>query len=281
MPGGLTAEPAPAAKLVHQRHLADIKKAAAKGKARRQESEDKAVREKSRRKAMETEDARAELAAAAGPAEAGAGAPARVGPARDRPWVDGTAAAMRREMAELEVLELQRVQIMSSLVQAQMEYRKQQEEMELAMAISLSLAEAEGRPPAPTFGSAFGRLLAQPPGPGAFPPEAFASTVADLPAGARGGGGREEPGMSYEELVELEDVKVTATPEAIASLPVCTVAAAQAGETPETCSICQCDYEAGEERVDLRCRHHFHRDCASEWFSNYSKNCPVCKTELC
>ena len=65
-------------------------------------------------------------------------------------------------------LELQRVQIMSSLVQAQMEYRKQQEEMELAMAISLSLAEAEGRPPAPTFGSAFGRLLGQPSGPGAL-----------------------------------------------------------------------------------------------------------------
>ena len=255
---------------MHQRHLADIKKAANRGKARRQESEDKAVREKSRRKAMETEDARAELAAAAGPAEAGAGAPAREGPARDRPWVDGTAAAMRREMAELEVLELQRVQIMSSLVQAQMEYRKQQEEMELAMAISLSLAEAEGRPPAPTFGSAFGRLLGQPSGPGAF---------ADPPAGATGGGGREEPGMSYEELVELEDVKVTAPPEAIAALPVCTVAAAQAGRA--TCSICQCDYEAGEERVDLRCRHHFHKDCASEWFSNYSKHCPVCKEEIC
>jgi len=177
----------------------------------------------------------------------------------------------------LEALQLNRLREQSALELSQAHYLRQKEETELALAMSLSLAESEGR-----------RVPEVPEHP-------RSPTLMDL-LGARGGAGGgdmwqggsvepwrpdapeilgEQPGMSYEELVNLEDVKVPASAEAIAALPTHEAAGE---ELLEVCSICQCDYSEDRLRTTLQCRHHFHQDCAQEWLSTYSKLCPVCKT---
>ncbi|ORX49879.1 hypothetical protein DM01DRAFT_1385040 [Hesseltinella vesiculosa] len=45
------------------------------------------------------------------------------------------------------------------------------------------------------------------------------------------------------------------------------------------CTICLCDYETDELICQLRCNHHFHRDCLHEWLAlNYK--CPLCQRDF-
>jgi hypothetical protein len=47
----------------------------------------------------------------------------------------------------------------------------------------------------------------------------------------------------------------------------------------ETCVICQCDYDDGDQVKTLTCQHQFHDDCVMQWLKNHS-TCPICKTSL-
>ena len=179
--------------------------------------------------------------------------------------------------AALEALQLNRLREQSALELSQASYLRQKEETELALAMSLSLAQSEGRsvpdlpeaPLSPSLADFTGGGAWRGGGPGAW--SAGAGELWGVPAD----GAAEEPGMSYEELVGLEDVKVPASAEAIAALPTREAAGA---EVQELCSICQCDYDEERVRTTLPCGHHFHQACATEWLGTYSKLCPVCKT---
>merc|ERR1719453_1898283 len=48
---------------------------------------------------------------------------------------------------------------------------------------------------------------------------------------------------------------------------------------PRTCTICQCEYQAGEEVRLLPCSCFFHRECGDEWLRR-KENCPNCKRSI-
>ena len=50
-------------------------------------------------------------------------------------------------------------------------------------------------------------------------------------------------------------------------------------DTSCSCSVCQSDYESGEEAVTLPCGHHFHPDCIYAWFKD-NNTCPICRQEI-
>jgi hypothetical protein len=89
--------------------------------------------------------------------------------------------------------------------------------------------------------------------------------------------------MTYESLVQLENVRCVASATVVAALPVCCFAKeheAVSDEASEVCVICQGDYEHGDPQVKLPCQHAFHQACGAEWLLNYSKLCPVCKHDI-
>ncbi|WIA21521.1 hypothetical protein OEZ85_000722 [Tetradesmus obliquus] len=120
----------------------------------------------------------------------------------------------------------------------------------------------------------------------------------DAMMGGLGFGGRFGGGLSYEQLVNLEDVKVCVPAAVLDSLPrrhvaarAAAAAAAAAGEGDGAaaagdvddviCPVCQCELGGPELVVSLPCSHDFHDSCACQWLSKYSKKCPVCKKEVC
>ena len=46
--------------------------------------------------------------------------------------------------------------------------------------------------------------------------------------------------------------------------------------TCECCSICQCDYQDGEQEMKLPCGHAFHPDCLTPWL-DANDTCPMCR----
>lgn len=44
----------------------------------------------------------------------------------------------------------------------------------------------------------------------------------------------------------------------------------------EVCSVCLCDYTAGDRIRELHCQHTFHSGCVDAWF-NKSLTCPLCR----
>lgn len=45
------------------------------------------------------------------------------------------------------------------------------------------------------------------------------------------------------------------------------------------CAICKCDWEKGDQGIDLPCHHIFHKDCIKKWFET-SNLCPMCRYEM-
>lgn len=85
-----------------------------------------------------------------------------------------------------------------------------------------------------------------------------------------------DPDMTYESLVQLENVTCVASAAVVASLPMCSAD----GKVSEVCVICQGEYAHGDSLLKLPCSHDFHQGCGSEWLRKYSKLCPVCKHDV-
>lgn len=90
--------------------------------------------------------------------------------------------------------------------------------------------------------------------------------------------------MSYESLVQLEDIKCVAPAKIVNSMPILTFDGnkSEQGSTDEMekCAICQCEYEFGDQIISLPCTHGFHNPCGAEWLLNHSKLCPICKHDV-
>ena len=204
---------------------------------------------------------------------------------------------------DLELLDIQREQFYSGLMDSHSRQREQMEEYELALALSLSMAEANGSgghgsshhqtlPPSlspsimfPTslVTPAYGLPIASRAAPrsssfrsAAPPPPRFTTTLGSSRTGAQQW---ETDGMSYEDLCKLEDVKVTAPKRVVKSLETFEADKSFCSKG-EMCSICQCGFECGEKVKRLKCGHTFHAECADEWLGKYSTNCPVCKERV-
>lgn len=95
------------------------------------------------------------------------------------------------------------------------------------------------------------------------------------------GGWQPAPEATYEELLQLEDVKVTASKKSLSSLKHCTWGTPEAANVKEsTCLVCQEDWADGEKLAALPCGHVFHDHCVQQWLREYSNKCPVCKEAL-
>ena len=90
-----------------------------------------------------------------------------------------------------------------------------------------------------------------------------------------------QEGATYEELLELEDVKVTAPAAALRQLEHSVYSAAAASRVKETaCLVCQEDWVDGDQLTTLPCGHVFHSACVTKWLKDYSNKCPVCKEAI-
>lgn len=45
------------------------------------------------------------------------------------------------------------------------------------------------------------------------------------------------------------------------------------------CAVCQCDFEKGDELLQLPCQHVYHKDCIMPWMKEHN-TCAVCRFEL-
>ncbi|XP_057837216.1 E3 ubiquitin ligase BIG BROTHER-related isoform X1 [Cryptomeria japonica] len=90
--------------------------------------------------------------------------------------------------------------------------------------------------------------------------------------------------MSYEVLVQLENVKCVASVNVVRSMLDITFKGKKSAQgfinEEEKCAICQCEYEQDEHIISLPCTHCFHHSCGSEWLLDYSKLCPICKLDV-
>jgi len=51
-------------------------------------------------------------------------------------------------------------------------------------------------------------------------------------------------------------------------------------QEPPECSICQEEFEEGEELKKTPCGHYFHEPCLGQWLENYARSCPLCRTNV-
>lgn len=113
---------------------------------------------------------------------------------------------------------------------------------------------------------------------------------------AGGGGGAVGPGAGASpEMLELLPTRVfkAKPPAASDAAGSGAVAAGGAGSASgaggsgsgvsdaedDSCKICQCEYEDGEELVTLPCLHFFHASCAKEWLSR-KRICALCRMPI-
>jgi len=51
-------------------------------------------------------------------------------------------------------------------------------------------------------------------------------------------------------------------------------------QEPPECCICQMEFDADNPIKRTLCKHFFHETCLADWIGNYSKACPLCRTDL-
>ena len=47
----------------------------------------------------------------------------------------------------------------------------------------------------------------------------------------------------------------------------------------ESCMVCMCKMEKGNEMTELPCSHKFHSECIESWLKDYNYICPICRKE--
>mmetsp|Transcript_3667 Transcript_3667/g.8639 ORF Transcript_3667/g.8639 Transcript_3667/m.8639 type:complete len:114 (-) Transcript_3667:103-444(-) len=94
--------------------------------------------------------------------------------------------------------------------------------------------------------------------------------------------GAQDREMTYEEMSELEDVKVHAKQSLVDALPVVVFLKQYCNPNNQNeieCTICLVEYEEGDLVKRLPCMHVFHQDCVGGWLAR-SMQCPVCKISI-
>ncbi|GLI69474.1 hypothetical protein VaNZ11_014074 [Volvox africanus] len=184
----------------------------------------------------------------------------------------GSGGFQERFLADLRRRDAQRAALMQLLmIGGEEELLRQAEEEQLALALMLSLQEATANAGG-GGGSGGGGAMAATVIPRMVTVRVTHGPVVGVVAA--------EPGLTYEDLLTLEDVKVTTPQEVLDSLPYFNYEGARSAPDG-ACAICQCDYELAEQLVRLPCLHVLHGACAKKWLGEYSKKCPVCKQEVC
>lgn len=51
-------------------------------------------------------------------------------------------------------------------------------------------------------------------------------------------------------------------------------------QEPPECCICQTEFDEDSLLKRTPCKHYFHESCLADWIGNYSKTCPLCRTDL-
>jgi len=85
---------------------------------------------------------------------------------------------------------------------------------------------------------------------------------------------RRDGDLSYEDLIQLEDVKVGLSRLQYRKLPTAKYDCAVHGEE-NRCQICLEDFVHDESVVTCLCLHRFHEQCGWKWFKDHQK-CPIC-----
>ena len=84
----------------------------------------------------------------------------------------------------------------------------------------------------------------------------------------------------YENLVDLEDVRLVASDADIRSLKIECVTKGHDQEA-SSCSICLSEFAIGDSIVQLPvCKHFFHYSCISRWLTDYKNTCPSCRSSV-
>ncbi|NBU34170.1 hypothetical protein EB118_04895 [bacterium] len=77
---------------------------------------------------------------------------------------------------------------------------------------------------------------------------------------------------------DLEDVKVTLTPEQFNKLDQLTVGSESASDV---CNICMDNYtESPSATILPKCKHMFHTECIRNWLCKEKVTCPVCRCDV-
>ena len=89
--------------------------------------------------------------------------------------------------------------------------------------------------------------------------------------------------FTYEDLSTLGDsvgtVKVGLSQETLGRMRTVKYSSTSGEVAEEKCTICQVEFEEGEDVLLLPCKHVFHGECIAPWLAE-NKCCPVCKHEL-
>jgi len=80
----------------------------------------------------------------------------------------------------------------------------------------------------------------------------------------------------YENLENLEDVKVTISEDEFNKLDHITVE----NDCINECHVCLDGFKVGDIKVILKCKHYFHRDCVYKWLCYEKTNCPICRYDV-
>jgi hypothetical protein len=86
--------------------------------------------------------------------------------------------------------------------------------------------------------------------------------------------GASSDALSFETLVELEDVRPVAPASEIDALPTPAFCADAHGGADTRCAICLECYAPGEALLQLPCAHLLHAGCGRTWLAGWSKRCP-------
>ena len=108
----------------------------------------------------------------------------------------------------------------------------------------------------------------------------FQSLMPQLAPLLRAQGIAVEEDMSFEQLMELQDVQIGADEATIAgTTQTMQFDGTQEGEETPTCTVCMSEFEPGEELRRLPCGHQYHTACVDQWLK-INKSCPMCKKQI-
>ena len=103
----------------------------------------------------------------------------------------------------------------------------------------------------------------------------WGADAAQIEAAAAAAAGLAPPSLTPGRALTAEEIDRYST-KAVFAPP----AIAPADGEEEICSVCICEFEAGEELRTLRCGHAYHTECIDEWLLSLSVLCPMCKQDV-